>query len=102
MSSILHQPLHIQHLYDAGVTTECVDLVTSLLQRDASMRMSVDEALQHPWFAMHASGCGCNEQHANNIVAFDGLPTAHQQHERQSALGVWAMMQGALRGHPVV
>lgn len=102
MAAILHEPLHGQHLLDAGVSAECIALLASLLERDPLRRITVDEALGHPWFAMHASGCGCESATvpSNNIVAFEGRPA--EDPERLSALGIWAMMQGALRGHPTI
>ncbi len=85
-----------------------------MLDRDVRRRITVDEALQHPWLAMHAAGaaqreceCPADVQAANNIVTFAGAPAkvkAVQQSvdDGPSALGIWAMMQAAVCGQPSV
>jgi serine/threonine protein kinase len=48
-------------LNDTGVSTECRDVISQLLQKDPAQRVNATEALQHPWFALDLGPCRTDE-----------------------------------------
>ena len=40
-------------LRDRGVTAECIDLVTKLLNKNETTRLNMQTALKHPWFKIN-------------------------------------------------
>lgn len=50
VDAVLHSEISYDGLVWASVSTECSSMIKGLLEREPSLRFSVDEALQHPWF----------------------------------------------------
>lgn len=75
MQSILGDEIRLEGGQLDGASPHCRDLLARLLVRDPSQRISVDDALAHPWFQQFQSGCeDCSSQRSFGAGA--GAPAA--------------------------
>ena len=62
----------------AGTSREARDFVRRLLRRDPRERMTVEEALEHPWIVRHAGDAATEEERqdldTSVEIVYHGLP----------------------------
>ena len=46
----------IETLHDAGVSSECIELISKLLTKDPEQRIAAADALREPWIEKHVKG----------------------------------------------
>lgn len=72
MQSVLHEDVKFDYPGWEAVSPEAVDLVSRLLKRDPSERISAEEALRHPWITMH---CGPHQKQRAGALVGNVVPT---------------------------
>lgn len=59
-----------------SISSNAKDLITQMLDMEASARISAKDALQHPWILEHAECKESVEVASSNILKFPGAPGA--------------------------
>lgn len=85
LQRIMTMPLDTRPLYNATVSPDCVDFLSSMLQRRPEYRATVDTLLNHPWLAGSDTSADILEQSASQLSIHDNAGLAGENTD--TALG---------------
>lgn len=55
ISNVIKGEFHFNHEAFKSISTECKDLICRLLEKDADMRYTAQQAFEHPWLQKYST-----------------------------------------------